>query len=74
MTFALAAPPLFTALAPARNVLIAGAGGGFDVYAGLPLAFALQSGGTRVHLAWSTAAPTSSCAATKVTWAHPSRT
>ncbi|WUR57304.1 DUF1152 domain-containing protein [Micromonospora chokoriensis] len=49
--FSLAVPPLFAALAPARNVLIAGAGGGFDVYAGLPLALALWRGGTQVHLA-----------------------
>ncbi|GIJ43659.1 hypothetical protein Val02_05450 [Virgisporangium aliadipatigenens] len=49
--FTLTTPPLFTALAPARNVLIAGAGGGFDVYAGLPLAFALWDRGVRVHLA-----------------------
>ncbi|MGW3787498.1 DUF1152 domain-containing protein [Micromonospora chokoriensis] len=49
--FSLAIPPLFAALAPARNVLIAGAGGGFDVYAGLPLALALWRGGTQVHLA-----------------------
>ncbi|GAA3451629.1 DUF1152 domain-containing protein [Dactylosporangium matsuzakiense] len=47
----LAVPPLFAALAPARSVLIAGAGGGFDVYAGLPLALALWSGGKEVHLA-----------------------
>jgi hypothetical protein len=47
----LAVPPLFAALAAARNVLIAGAGGGFDVYAGLPLAIALWQGGVRVHLA-----------------------
>ncbi|AYF28021.1 hypothetical protein CSH63_11305 [Micromonospora tulbaghiae] len=38
--YTLAVPPLFAALAPARDVLIAGAGGGFDVYAGLPLALA----------------------------------
>ncbi|GAA0936443.1 DUF1152 domain-containing protein [Virgisporangium aurantiacum] len=49
--FSLAAPPLFTALAPARSVLIAGAGGGFDVYAGLPLALALWHSGVQVHLA-----------------------
>ncbi|MFE9658195.1 hypothetical protein [Micromonospora sp. NPDC006431] len=49
--FSLAVPPLFAALAPARSILIAGAGGGFDVYAGLPLAFALWRGGARVHLA-----------------------
>ncbi len=50
-TFSLAVPPLFTALGPARSVLIAGAGGGFDVYAGLPLALALWHGGVQVHLA-----------------------
>ena len=49
--FSLTVPPLFAALAPARNVLIAGAGGGFDVYAGLPLALALWRSGVRVHLA-----------------------
>jgi hypothetical protein len=32
-------------------VLIAGAGGGFDVYAGVPLALALAGQGKRVHLA-----------------------
>ena len=47
----MAVPPLFAALAPARSILIAGAGGGFDVYAGLPLAFALWHGGAAVHLA-----------------------
>lgn len=47
----MAVPPLFAALAPARRVLIAGAGGGFDVYAGLPLALALWAGGVEVHLA-----------------------
>ncbi|AGL17562.1 DUF1152 domain-containing protein [Actinoplanes sp. N902-109] len=49
--FSLTVPPLFAALAPARHVLVAGAGGGFDVYAGLPLALALQERGARVHLA-----------------------
>lgn len=51
MTFSLAVPPLFAALAPARRVLIAGAGGGFDVYAGLPIALALWGSGVEVHLA-----------------------
>ncbi|WP_426514749.1 DUF1152 domain-containing protein [Dactylosporangium sp. McL0621] len=50
-TYSLAVPPLFAALAPARSILIAGAGGGFDVYAGLPLALALWHGGAQVHLA-----------------------
>ncbi|MEV4133319.1 DUF1152 domain-containing protein [Dactylosporangium sp. NPDC049742] len=47
----LAVPPLFAALAGARSVLVAGAGGGFDVYAGLPLALALRAQGKVVHLA-----------------------
>ena len=51
MTYSLDVPPLFAALAPARNILVAGAGGGFDVYAGLPLALALWGRGARVHLA-----------------------
>ena len=49
--YSLAVPPLLAALAPARRVLIAGAGGGFDVYAGLPLALALWHAGVQVHLA-----------------------
>lgn len=32
-------------------MLVAGAGGGFDIYAGLPLAFALEAEGKDVHLA-----------------------
>jgi len=43
--------PLLSRLAPAKTVLIAGAGGGFDVYAGLPLFFALEKAGKEVHLA-----------------------
>lgn len=49
--FSLHEPPLFTRLRDARRVLVAGAGGGFDVYAGLPLAFALRAAGKEVHLA-----------------------
>ncbi|MFI7498201.1 DUF1152 domain-containing protein [Streptomyces sp. NPDC049687] len=49
--FSLHEPPLFTRLRDARRVLVAGAGGGFDVYAGLPLALALRSAGKEVHLA-----------------------
>ncbi len=44
-------PLLFERLAPARHVLIAGAGGGFDVYAGLPLALALLADGKAVSFA-----------------------
>jgi hypothetical protein len=46
VTPSLAVPPLFAALAPARSILIAGAGGGFDVYAGLPLARFRTEAGT----------------------------
>lgn len=44
-------PALFTRLRDAQRVLIAGAGGGFDIYAGLPLALALRAQGKDVHLA-----------------------
>jgi len=47
----LAEPPLFARLRDARSVLVAGAGGGFDVHAGLPLAIALMDQGKRVHFA-----------------------
>ncbi|GAA1976909.1 DUF1152 domain-containing protein [Catenulispora subtropica] len=42
--------PLFAALAGSRRILVAGAGGGFDVYGGLPLAFALRARGAEVFL------------------------
>ncbi|WP_218021681.1 DUF1152 domain-containing protein [Nocardia harenae] len=50
-SYRLAEPPLFTRLRPASRVLIAGAGGGFDIYGGLPLAVALQGLGKQVFLA-----------------------
>lgn len=43
--------PLFDRLESARHVLVAGAGGGFDIYAGLPLALSLLHQGKDVHLA-----------------------
>src|SRR5262245_52941185 len=43
--------PFFAELETARTVLIAGAGGGFDIFSGLPLYFALRDAGKRVHLA-----------------------
>ncbi|PVE04750.1 DUF1152 domain-containing protein [Streptomyces scopuliridis] len=49
--FSLREPALFTRLRDAQRVLIAGAGGGFDIYAGLPLALALRAAGKDVHLA-----------------------
>lgn len=49
--FSLQQPPLFTRLKKAQRILVAGAGGGFDVYAGLPLALSLMDDGKDVHLA-----------------------
>jgi hypothetical protein len=43
--------PFFTALSPAKRILLAGAGGGFDVFCGLPLYFALRDAGKGVFLA-----------------------
>jgi len=39
--------PLLRMLEPARRVVIAGAGGGFDVFSGLPLFFGLRSAASR---------------------------
>lgn len=47
----LAEVPLFARLATARRVLISGAGGGFDVFVGLPLYLALRKAGKEVFLA-----------------------
>lgn len=43
--------PFFTQMASADTVLLAGAGGGFDVYAALPLYLWLRKLGKTVHLA-----------------------
>ncbi|MEU9291620.1 hypothetical protein AB0D57_45155, partial [Streptomyces sp. NPDC048275] len=43
--------PLFTRLADAERILVAGAGGGFDIYSGLPLALSLLHQGKQVYLA-----------------------
>ncbi|MCH0540918.1 DUF1152 domain-containing protein [Streptomyces sp. MUM 203J] len=43
--------PLFARLSSARRILVAGAGGGFDVFAGVPLALSLRDQGKEVHLA-----------------------
>lgn len=47
----LSRPALFERLESAQSILIAGAGGGFDVFAGLPLAFSLLDAGKSVHFA-----------------------
>jgi hypothetical protein len=51
MDWSLTRPPLYEALSGAQSILIAGAGGGFDIYAGLPLAVSLWRGGKTAHLA-----------------------
>lgn len=43
--------PLFARLADAERILVAGAGGGFDVYSGLPVALSLLHQGKDVQLA-----------------------
>ena len=43
--------PFFERLTTAQNILISGAGGGFDIYTGLPLYFSLQAYGKNVYLA-----------------------
>lgn len=43
--------PLFTRLADSRRILVAGAGGGFDIYSGLPVALSLLHQGKEVYLA-----------------------
>src|SRR3954465_402545 len=43
--------PFFAELDRASAVLLAGAGGGFDVFSGLPLYFGLRQAGKQVHLA-----------------------
>ncbi len=43
--------PLLAQLQNAQNILLAGAGGGFDVYSAIPLYIALKAQGKNVHLA-----------------------
>jgi hypothetical protein len=43
--------PFFDVLDRAERVLLAGAGGGFDIFSGLPLYFALRKAGKQVFLA-----------------------
>jgi hypothetical protein len=43
--------PFFNELEKAQNILIAGAGGGFDIFCGLPIYFWLKKAGKTVHLA-----------------------
>lgn len=43
--------PIVEQLADCQNILIAGAGGGFDIFIGLPLFYTLREMGKTVHLA-----------------------
>ncbi len=43
--------PFYNELEKSQNVLLAGAGGGFDIFSGLPLYFGLKALGKQVHLA-----------------------
>lgn len=43
--------PILDALKDSENILIAGCGGGFDVFCGLPVYFTLREMGKNVHLA-----------------------
>ncbi len=49
--------PLFQALASSKRILLAGAGGGYDVFSGLPLYFKLKRLGHQVFLANFSFAP-----------------
>ena len=43
--------PFFDQLADANTILLAGAGGGYDLFTGLPLYFSMRKAGKQVHLA-----------------------
>ncbi|HLA45254.1 MAG TPA: hypothetical protein VJZ27_17535 [Aggregatilineales bacterium] len=43
--------PIWEELSACKNLLIAGMGGGFDVFCGLPVYFELRAQGQHVHLA-----------------------
>lgn len=51
MHYSLTQIPFLQELEPSQNILLAGAGGGFDLYAGIPLFLALRKMGKQVHLA-----------------------
>lgn len=50
--------PIYDRLAACNRILIAGMGGGFDIFCGLPLYLSLQERGHQVHLANLTFSPT----------------
>lgn len=50
MSVSISENPLFAKLSSLDNILIAGAGGGYDIYSGVPLYMALRRQGKTVHL------------------------
>ena len=44
-------PTLLSRGEEAQSILLVGAGGGFDIFSGLPRFFALRANGKKVHLA-----------------------
>lgn len=51
MNYSISTIPLFQELEKSQNILIAGAGGGFDIFCGIPLFLALKKMGKTVTLA-----------------------
>lgn len=51
MSYSLNQIPIFEALKASQSILLAGAGGGFDIFSGIPLYFNLKNQGKKVILA-----------------------
>ncbi|KAA3639268.1 MAG: hypothetical protein DWQ02_03995 [Bacteroidetes bacterium] len=51
MSYSLNQIPIFEALKDSQSILLAGAGGGFDIFCGIPLYFNLKQQGKKVTLA-----------------------
>jgi hypothetical protein len=58
--------PFFDVIADSRTVLVAGCGGGYDVFTGLPLYFGLRAAGKTVYLANLSFSPLAHSAAAKI--------
>lgn len=59
--------PFFRELAAAERVLLAGAGGGYDIFCGLPLYHALRDAGKQVFLANLSFTPLHACTGRRLT-------
>jgi len=51
MSYSINQIPLFEELKESKTILLAGAGGGFDIFSGIPLYFNLKKQGKKVILA-----------------------